>query len=627
MKIFLFNLGTIEFRIHGWGIEGFNTLFSQEVILWGPIPDRNFIFKEREIPIISLFEPTTINDLYARLPEGWIPDIVVCETSVLNYVPDMHLCPSKTLLFTRDAWSDTIFNRRLVESFDFLNHASIDRTLYKDLQVNLLPLSNCAVSVISEDSVNTEFTERDIDVIAIATYNSSFYHDRYRTYYSLSESNKGNLNIKYIGGIKYSEIFTYYNRSKIVIDWAHTLSNRSYEAAMSGCLLFSHKDNPLIKEFWIPWEEYIPYDDNNALELAKYYVENPDEARRVIGNAREKISKAQPGWGQLVWDNVFLACETNVSVEARIKRNANLPQITLQSRSATPLLFNYEYNTNYPADWKNLYFKRIEKALSCPGEPAERIAPLIEAARVAFLLKHDDLSLKYLDELSEAVPDYAWTYYLYGRIYFSGGEYQNALASLKRAIECAIMSPGLIKQNVLPVIEKGNTCDYRRVLNYMWEPVYNHGNEYQAKALLHLSHELSGDVYQSTGESSRAIDSYSDAIKSLPVPDCIYKLSPLLIQASEFDKLFQYANLGINDSPYDSIIILYKAYALIQLRQYRNADKILREHRRILKDFVGVRKTLFIRYSINLYLLLMLVGKQPVSGLILVLIDQLKKRV
>ena len=48
MKILLFNLGPIEHRIIGWDIEGFKSLLSQEIILWGPIPDDKFIYEVSE---------------------------------------------------------------------------------------------------------------------------------------------------------------------------------------------------------------------------------------------------------------------------------------------------------------------------------------------------------------------------------------------------------------------------------------------------------------------------------------------------------------------------------------------------------------------------------------------------
>ena len=170
-----------------------------------------------------------------------------------------------------------------------------------------------------------------------------------------------------------------------MMDWAHTLSNRSYEAALNGCLLFSHTDNQLIKEFWIPWEEYIPYDDNNVLELITFYLNNPDKAQNVIDRAKEKGESKAFRWGDYVWDNINKAYNTNVSVNERIKYIESVPLTTLHYCSATSLLYNYDYDTNFPSDWKELYFKRIDEALAHALDQTAKIAPLIEAARLAFL--------------------------------------------------------------------------------------------------------------------------------------------------------------------------------------------------------------------------------------------------
>ena len=121
MRILLFNLGTIEHRVLSWEVDGFRSLFDQDIILWGPVPDSHFNYHGKEIPIIRVFEETSVDNLFRQLPAGWYPDIVSCDTSAINYVPDIYLCPVKTLIFTRDSWSDTVFNRGLVEFFDFLN--------------------------------------------------------------------------------------------------------------------------------------------------------------------------------------------------------------------------------------------------------------------------------------------------------------------------------------------------------------------------------------------------------------------------------------------------------------------------------------------------------------------------
>jgi tetratricopeptide (TPR) repeat protein len=626
MKILLFNLGTIEDRIIDWGIEGFKSLFEQDIILWGPITDKNFIYKEKEIPILSFFEPTTISDVFNKLPKDWYPDIVTCDTSVLNYIPDIYKCQVKTILFTRDAWSDTIFNKGLVELFDFVNHATIDRSFYNTFHVNVLPLSNFAVSIPVPGIIQSEYEKRDIDVIAIANYNKSFYHNRYKTFYQLSDLNRTGINIKYFLGIKRPEIYTYYQRSKIVIDWAHTLSNRSYEAALNGCLLFSHKDNPLIKEFWIPWEEYIPYDESNIMELISFYLNNPEDAKRVINKAQEKIQRTPASWGEYAWYNINVAFNTEVSIQERISRNESTPTEVLHYRTSTPLVYNYDYSTNFPPEWKELYFERIDYALSASNDTDFIILPLIEAARMAFLLKRSELSLKYLNELENVLPDYAWIYYLYARIFFENNDNQQALIWLKKSIDCALKSPELLQQFVLPVIEKGNACDGRRVIDFMWQPVYKHNNEFQVKSLLHLTYELSGEIYIRIHDQNKAVNAYSEAIHNIPVPDCIYKVNPLLIQRRDYETMLQLTEKGIADSPYDSILILYKAYALIQLKQKHNFVRVLKEHKKALKSFIGIRKFLILRNLISIILISSLLSKSLSSKIIIEILKLLKKK-
>lgn len=625
MKILLFNLGSIKNRIIDWEIDGFKSLFEQDIILWGPIPEKKFRYKEKEIPILSFFETTTIRTVFDKLPENWYPDIVTCDTSVLNYIPDIYRCPVKTVLFTRDAWSDTIFNRSLVESFDFISHATIDRLLYKKLDVIFLPLSNSAVSCPDAGMINSEWESREIDVIAIACYNNSFYQERYNTFYKLSDSNERGIKIKFLKGIKRPEIYKYYQQSKIMIDWAHTLSNRSFEAALNGCLLFSHKDNKLISEFWIPWEEYIPYDGNNLLELISFYINNPDQAKKIINKAAEKMKTIPANWGQYVWYNINIAHKTNVSIQKRINRNESKPLTSLYYCSATPLLYNYEYSTNFPSNWKEVYFNRINNALSEPLNQKIEIAPLIEASRMAFLLKKYDLTINYLNELQKVIPEYAWIYYFHGRIYFEHNENNLALRAIQKAIECGLNAPEYLQKFVLPVIEIGNACDGRRITNYMWQSVILHNNEFQVQALLHLSFELLGDIYQINKEKNKSIDSYIEAIKYVPISNCIYKLNTLLIEKKQFEILLKHTEKGIEDSPYDSILILYKSFALLQLKQKRQAYKILNAHQKALKSFIGVRKFNITRKLISIISFTMFFSKYLSSKMIIDLILKLKK--
>ena len=623
MRILYFNLGSVKQRILAWQLEGFTYFFEHDIILWGPIPDQQFIYKTREIPILPVFEQTSIRTLFERLPEDWLPDIVTCDTSVLNYVPDIYLCPVKTLLFTRDSWSDTIFNRSIVECFDFVQSSTIDRELYNNYRVKLLPLSGFAVSRPEPGSSIREFNARDIDVIAIANYNDSFYHKRFKLFFRLSGSVRNNIKIRYFKNIERSEISRYYQRSKIVLDWAHTLSNRSYEAALNGCLLFSHEDNNLVNHFWIPWEEYIPYNDNNLPDLIEYYLANPAEARLIIGNAHKKAKGIATSWGEMAWDKVSLAVREQISVNERINYNVKLPAALKHYRTATALLYNYDYGTNFPSDWVELYFERLNESMSSTSVSSEIISPLIEAARMAFLLQRDRQALQYLDRLIESLPDYAWSYYLSARIYFRNEDLDKALDLAKHAAGCGKDSPELLRDYLLPVIEKGNTCDGRRITNYMWQQRFNHKNEYQVEALLHLSYELAGDIYSGMHEDNMAIDSYITAISYLAIPRCVLKAGALLHKSGSYETLRDISKKGIDDSPYDIKVVLYNAYAHLKLGSYRDAFLVLNHFQKSLKNFPGVRKFIFLRVIIKTLSPLILLKVKAVTRLISALIIRL----
>jgi tetratricopeptide (TPR) repeat protein len=327
----------------------------------------------------------------------------------------------------------------------------------------------------------------------------------------------------------------------------------------------------------------------------------------------------------MAWKNIQLAISSDIDVNDRIRFVESLPLSDVIHRSATALLYNYEYNTGFPSDWKDVYFKRIEKALNAASEAEDKIKPLVEAARMAVLLRNSNSS-KYLHDLEELLPDYAWTYYLQARISYANADYVNSLELLRRAIDCAIKSPGLLQEFVLPVIERGNSCDGRRITDFMWQPVVNHGNEFQVSAMLHLAFELRGKAFQRINDIPKAINAYCEAIDQTPVPSCLYRLSPLLIDQREFERLSDSTDKGIRNSPYDSILILYNVYALINLGQKYKAFKKLSDHRSALKCFEGVRKTSYIKNSLILIMASLLSGTRLSSMFIEKFIKILKKK-
>lgn len=626
MKILFFNLGTLTSRISNWGLEGYRSIFEQDVIFWGPIPDVSFIYDNREIPIIRIFEQTTVKDLFSLLPDGWFPDIVTCDTSVINFIPDIYKCPAKTLLFTRDAWADTIFNRGLVEFFDFLDHGIIDRKEYFTFNVNILPLSNCAVALPSGDVDFDNFKEREIDIISISNFTESFYHERHKIFYKLAEFKGESLNIKYITGINRNEISIYYQKSKIILDLSYTLSNRSFEAALNGCLLFSHERNPVIKEFWIPWEEYIPYNEENLVELIDYYIRNTSKAQKITKQAYNKIKTRPTTQGEAYWNQIRIASYIEIDVKERIKRCESVSGSILNHRTATALIYNYNYDTNFPLDWKKVYFERIDKAINEATEPEHRIQPLVEASRMTYFLNELILFENYLANLELILPDYPWMWYMRARQEYKKNNNDQAIALANRAIESNKNYPELLQKYILPVIEKNNMCDDRRIVDYLWQPVTGHNNELQVRSFFYLTYEILGDSYVDKGDNVNAVNAYSNAVSNIPLSGCLCKLNRLLKQTGDYYKIAELTEKGIIDSPYESKIVLYNAYALCKTNQKHKAVELLKKHKMALKCFYGKKRIAFVRQSISIILIISIFGKNLLSKAILYNIRFLLKK-
>ena len=159
----------------------------------------------------------------------------------------------------------------------------------------------------------------------------------------------------------------------------------------------------------------------------------------------------------------------------------------------------------------------------------------------------------------------------------------------------------------------------------MWQSVYGHDNEFQVKSLMYLSRELLGVIYQLMNDKQKAIDSYSEAIECIPVPGCIYKLSPILIECKNYKKLSEVTQKGSEDSPYDTILTLYRAYALIWLGQRRDACGVLRRHRAGLNSFVGIRQITRTKIAISVMIPLVYISRRTCSLLIIKITTRLGK--
>lgn len=601
MKILYFVLGDIKGRLLANGENSYNDLFQHDVIFFGPIPYPKFQHKGRIYNCIQIFKKINLKILVQSLPKNWYPDIVVIETPIINIVPDFYNIEKPIICHARDSWADMTFNRDISNFFDFIYYQTVDKINIKPKKSKLLPLIGNASS---SENLNTNsiisYENRPIDILAIASINKGIYHKRTLLYQIIANRLGKKYNILFTKGIKKTIINSYYKRSKIVIDFSYVLSNRAYEAMINGCLFMSYQDNPLIREVFVPYKEYVPFSFKNVVSKIEYFLQNPARAKLIINNNKKKIQDLPKSPGEAMMKRIKKAMDIGANIKERIDYINGWPKTKYFHALATPLYFNYNYRQhNLPKNWKEIYFERIDKAIDNADTKALLLPPLIEASRMAFLI-NKNIAHKYLKRLVDEFPDYAWTYYLLARIKFKENNTDRAREFGLESIKKANSYPFLLKEYTLPFAEKENTCDQRRIGEYLYDGVArDNDKDYQIKACLNMNFQLLGDIENNNGNIEKAIYNYKKGIECLPIPSTVSRLAEILLKQNKYHTLLEYSNIGLRNSPYEKKLLLYKSIALLYTESRKVYKQFIKETANSLSCFGGDKRAKILRMIFN----------------------------
>ena len=565
--------------------SNYESILVHDIVFFGPSSESSFTYNGKTFVIIQLVKEISIKELFMKLPKDWYPELVIVETPVMNYVHDFFKCPVPTLCFSRDAWGEMIYNHNIAKLFDFVAYQTIDINAYNPQEVNLIHDFGGPISIPNKVQKNIKFKNRNIDILAIASYDRGLYHERYKLFCNIAKQLGNSYKIKILNGIRYDKIHKYYKRSKIVLDWSNVLSCRSYEAIVNGCLFFSLENNILISSVWKKDKEFIPFNEKTVVNKLKYYLENEEEAQLIISNARKKYDEMPQSTGKKKVI-LFKKCLKGFKKDGVEKRKIEtMSESEIIGATATTLYFNYQYiGHNHPDNWKELYFERIERSLNLPGSQLEKKRQLLEAVRMAYLLRNE----KKFDEFETRIKDDGipnpWLNLLRAKIEFRSNA-TKSWASVKNALSEYDNNPIRVRQEVLPFIEKGDNCDARRVLDYMWQSVYQHQNEFQGQAFLCEAYTLLGKLCEKKGNIDEAIRWYSLSIDQISIPENGLYLCKLLVKKEMYDKLRLISKNVLSENPYDVMSALYLAYAYLKLNVKSEAKEVLREQYRILRVF------------------------------------------
>jgi len=274
-------------------------------------PIRMVITRSKPVrDLANLFWLNKINDEIKRVAEAFHPDLVLSikgeavRPETIEWIKDE--LGAKTALWYPD--DPRFFNslvRYIAPSYVHVFTASEKAVdMYKDREcekVHFLPFA-CEPTVHKQlSSFNGENTTSNLDVVFVGTYTRR----RSRLIKALE---KARIKVEVYGpywryfkrgsnvhnGVYGPEMVKLFNSAKIVLnihvkdDLPYKVNMRTFEATGCGSFLLTDKSYGLEKMFMCGSELACYEDENELIELAKYYLEHKDERTRVGKRGRER---------------------------------------------------------------------------------------------------------------------------------------------------------------------------------------------------------------------------------------------------------------------------------------------------------------------------------------------------
>ncbi|RSN74929.1 MAG: hypothetical protein DSO07_12680 [Thermoproteota archaeon] len=260
--------------------------------------------------VANLFWLNKINDEIKRVAEAFYPDLVLSikgeavKPETIEWIKDK--LGAKTALWYPD---DPRFFNSLVKyiapSYDHVFTASEKAiSMYKEIgceKVHFLPFA-CEPTVHKKlSSSGKRSISNNLDVVFVGTYTQR----RSGLIKALEEAGikvevygpywryfKGSNNVH--DGVYGPEMVKVFNSAEVVLnihmkdDLPYKVNMRTFEAAGCGSFLLTDKSYGLEKMFICGSELACYEDENELIELAKYYLEHKDERTKIGGRGKER---------------------------------------------------------------------------------------------------------------------------------------------------------------------------------------------------------------------------------------------------------------------------------------------------------------------------------------------------
>ncbi|MEP9409899.1 MAG: glycosyltransferase [Candidatus Brocadia sp.] len=512
------------------------------------VPDK-YLGRPQTSIICYRLHRDSFSDIINQLPRHWEPDFVLFFLSEVHPLPiGLEKSPYPVIGLPGDpyrfykAFSDLKFFDAVMPAMKNMCKA------YESLgQIKTLYTSNAGIQGYVPWQFSSIFAinpkrEKEYDIVATGSLSSYFYRQRSKYIWRLLK-----LASRYkvfVGRVvSLSECYDIMSRAKIVIHCPNIqggVNLRPFEAIACGALLFHEENDGAIKEFFIPDEEIVLYNEENFEQKIDYYLSRDAERERIVERAIRKNSNCADI--VLLMGNVIETIkQSKITITTRTACNLTDDRKSNELGISSFYARNYELailhfsNAIKANEHNGKYFNNLAVCLMVQTFITKQTNPLTES----LLLVANREGTQSIASLFNLISFYRFIHQRNEKFLELTDKLINNV--INRHMEFPLfLGDELVFYLEIPEENIPNSQIFQMELESSMMSFPDRGNQYQdkfRKTILWRVLEYKGDYYYKRGDISNAIKEFKLALEYYPHNEFILeKLSNLYLQIGKPDE-------------------------------------------------------------------------------------------
>lgn len=540
------------------GLSAYEDFFRGNEIVWAAfsaVREQVKIF-DMPVEVIPIPEPPyLLETIYNQLPKGWVPDILFFNN--IDGIPlpeNIWECSQPIAVIANDMHLASLHNSDIYDLVDAIAVISPPPDNIKKHKGALF--IHCGSAEMPSDIPSLKpFSKRPVDILSICSKMLPAYMERNKTLGHIACNLGDKYNICF-PSLRDLDIHTPHRFAKIVVDRSFlNVSGRACEAMFNGCLFFTHEENDLIANSMEPFVHYIPYNDNNIIDLLKEYLADEQKSQAVIDAATQYFADKSHTHGEVYNDYLAKAKEIS-NVEARINRVAAMSPEAKKGALATNLAsYTTYWGIPKPKRWRERYYQLSNDSVNTETSLFLKAKRLLEAARVAMLGDDQDRAESFLQQLTELDSGIGWPWALRSRIAMQSNRQRQAMEFASNAIKACHDHPEKTRNIGLPLSVDQDWLQWLAWVTYM-QGINPLRAEDQVRACLAYSYKVRSNAHKSLGDDDAALADLTESVRILPLlRDHVFELVCMLQDTGQLSKALTAVETGLTESPYSYMLL------------------------------------------------------------------------